>query len=198
MLFIGDIHGKVELYERIIKNTTDCSIQLGDYGFQAEHDWHLANVDYSRHRVVFGNHEYQPYVHKPHSLGNFSLDKKLGLMTIRGAVSTDKKHRTEGEDWFSGEELTPQEWEECTKAYRKFKPRIVASHDCPQIVRNYLLKQHIIADDDLLQITPNMMDLLLDKHQPKKWIFGHHHTSARMIIEGTLFICLNELETLYL
>jgi hypothetical protein len=35
---------------------------------------------------------------------------------------------------------------------------------------------------------------LFNIHQPKYWYFGHYHNSWSMIINGTRFKCLNELE----
>ena len=35
---------------------------------------------------------------------------------------------------------------------------------------------------------------MFEKHQPKLWFFGHHHKSWTMMIDGTQFRCLNELE----
>jgi predicted phosphodiesterase len=39
IIIIGDVHGKIKSYEKIIKENEDCamSIQLGDFGFSNEH-----------------------------------------------------------------------------------------------------------------------------------------------------------------
>jgi hypothetical protein len=126
----------------------------------------------------------------PHSCGNFSFDKKVSIMTIRGGVSTDKHLRKEGIDWFPGEEMTIPEWDSCIKAYRKWRPEIVASHTCPEVAREWLFKINIP------ELTPNRMEDCFSYHQPRIWIFGHHHESRDEVIEGTRFICLDELETL--
>jgi hypothetical protein len=36
---------------------------------------------------------------------------------------------------------------------------------------------------------------MLQFHQPKVWVFGHWHRSFDNVINGTRFVCLDELET---
>jgi Icc-related predicted phosphoesterase len=42
------------------------------------------------------------------------------------------------------------------------------------------------------------LHMMFQEHQPKLWVFGHHHQSKDVQINGTRFVCLNELETMTL
>lgn len=44
-------------------------------------------------------------------------------------------------------------------------------------------------------ITRNLLQSMFEEHQPKLWLFGHHHRSKRKEINGTEFICVKELQT---
>lgn len=197
MLIIGDVHTKVNAYEALLnKHKPDFSIQVGDFGFKKSHDWHIANLNPDRHKINFGNHDYYPYLRKPHSLGDYYTNSKRKLMTIRGAFSIDHpgtnmiKDRVEGVDWFRDEEMDYATFNKCVSAYETFKPEIVISHDSPQSVR-----QALFGNRDK-SITSNGLQACFEIHQPKLWVFGHHHRSRKEIIDGTKFICLAELEAL--
>ena len=89
LLLIGDVHGKVSKYGDIVSRHNGDSIQVGDFGFKEEHEWHIANIDPSKHKICFGNHDDTTYLNHPHSCGGWSYNEKLKLMTIRGAFSVD-------------------------------------------------------------------------------------------------------------
>jgi len=188
---IGDVHGKIYEYKKIINNSK-FTIQVGDFGFKEEHQWHLMNVDSSKHKINFGNHDDYSFLHEKHSLSNYSIDKNNNLMTIRGAFSIDRRYRIEGRDWWANEELNYNEMLEVVDIYAKEKPKIVVSHDCPQIIR-----QHLFGVTEK-SITSNGLQTMFETHQPDIWLFGHHHRSKNVNINGTQFICLNELETYFL
>ena len=186
MIIIGDIHGKIDSYYEILSKYKSPSIQVGDFGFSKQHRWHLDNLDSSIHKINFGNHDDYTYLNKPHSLGNFNYYKNV--FTIRGAESIDKHLRTENLDWWREEELSYSQMQECIDFYEKIKPEIVVSHDCPDDVRKALFN---IKDKS---ITSTGLQFMFEIHQPKLWIFGHHHKSKNEVINGTKFICLDELE----
>lgn len=188
MLIIGDVHGKLKEYQNIIKNTKYSTIQVGDFGFKLSHDWFLKNIDYLKHSICFGNHDYYPYINEPHSRRKFKFNSKYSIMTISGVFSIDSGRRTEGIDWFRDEELNYTEMQNAIDMFIMCKPKIVISHDCPQEIREQLFG---IYDRS---ITTMGMQTMFDAHQPEKWIFGHYHNSKDLVIEGTNFICLKELE----
>ncbi|MDD5151924.1 MAG: metallophosphoesterase [Flavobacterium sp.] len=190
MLFIGDVHGKTITYESLINNAKGCSIQVGDFGFKGEHKWHLNNVNHKYHQILFGNHDHHPFINEEHSLGKFGYIEDKGIFFVSGAFSIDQKYRIEDLDWFRNEELNYQESISCIELYEKVKPNIIVSHDCPYDIRKYFF-----GYDDR-NPTCSLLQLLLNYHKPKFWVFGHHHKSKDEIIDGTRFVCLKELGTI--
>jgi predicted phosphodiesterase len=190
LLVIGDVHGKIKQYNEIISKHNGCSIQVGDFGFDIEHEWFLSNVDYDNHKVVFGNHDDYSFLNSPHSLSNYSYDPINGLMTVRGAFSIDRHRRTENKDWWANEELNYAEMQEAIDFYVTNRPKIMITHDCPHDIRNMMWG---INDKS---ITSNGLQFMMESHQPDLWIFGHHHNPIDEVINGIRFICLGELETI--
>lgn len=196
LMLIGDVHGYVERYNDLLNNAfvegINDSIQLGDFGFQKQHDWFIENIHVGNHKILFGNHDYYPYLDKPYSLGNFGYLEEYDLFYIRGAWSIDYKHRILGRDLFENEELNVKESNECIKLYEKVKPGRVISHDCPlMIYPQVLTNTGKIAN----RPTPRLLNELFKIHEPKEWYFGHHHNSIIIYIKDTKFQCLDELET---
>jgi hypothetical protein len=192
LIVIGDVHGKLLKYRNILdKHKSFSSIQVGDFGFQKHHDWHIKHIDGDKHKINFGNHDYYPYLFEKHSLENYSLINNE-IMTIRGAFSIDKIYRTEGVDWFANEELNYGDMKAAIDFYETNKPKIVISHDCPHEIRKLLF------GIEAKSITTNGLQIMLEIHKPELWIFGHHHTSIDEVIDGVRFRCLAELETMKL
>lgn len=193
LLIIGDVHGKINEYWKILQkwDKRHCSIQVGDFGFSKQHEWHLKNIDYSQHQINFGNHDDYTYLDKPHSLSNWSISTS-GLMTVRGAYSVDKAYRTENVDWWANEELNYEEMQRAIDSYIFNKPKIMITHDCPHEAREKLFGINEKS------ITTNGLQAMFENHQPELWVFGHHHKSKNEVINGTRFICLAELETMTL
>jgi Icc-related predicted phosphoesterase len=192
LMLIGDSHGKLDEYWKLLQGFEGESIQIGDFGFKKHHEWHMKNIDSDKHKVLFGNHDSTDFLDAPHSLGNWSYCEERKLMTVRGAWSVDRVSRTEGVDWWSNEELNYGEFLEVLDVYIEKKPNVVVTHDCPHIIRQTLFG---ITQKST---TTNGLQGMFDFHQPKLWVFGHHHESKDVIIKGTRFICLAELETLIL
>lgn len=191
MVIIGDVHGLVKHYKKITDNVKE-SIQVGDFGFFRQHKWMLDDIDYEAHKICFGNHDYYPYLHEKHSMGDWNYNSNTGLMTIRGAYSIDQSIRHIDIDYFDNEEMDYHEWSRCIKDFKKNKPSIVVSHECPQVVRESFFN---IQDKS---ITTNGMQQCFEEHQPDVWIFGHYHIRKNEKLDKTRFICLEELETHFL
>ncbi len=194
MKIIGDVHTKIAKYAEIISTCKE-SIQVGDFGLQLEWDWLEENVSLN-HKINMGNHDFIPYLNKPHSLGNWSYER--GIFTVRGAHSIDSHRSIEGLDWFPDEELNYGESNEVYDNWVKIKPEIVVTHDCPASIAEILFgfptsgvnKEHFKSS------TRELLQALFEEHQPKIWIFGHYHSHRDEVIKGTRFICLAELEYL--
>jgi len=181
---IGDVHGKLEQYFKLINNAKK-SFCVGDLGFKKQ--WDKLNPDYTQHKVVMGNHDYHPYRNThPRSAGNWSFAD--GIFTVAGADSIDRVYRTEGVDWFANEELNYAEQLEAFDAYVANKPDVVISHDAPQSIVTLLFGYQTKSQ------TRTMLQSMFIEHEPRLWIFGHHHKSKRVKINRTEFVCLNELE----
>lgn len=184
MIVIGDVHGKVNQYNEIVTNTNDFTIQLGDFGFKTS--WDAMQGDPDKNKVIMGNHDYYPYLytHK-HSVGDYMWWNNV--FCIRGAYSVDKYLRTSGIDWFEEEEIPYATQLMCYDMYCDVKPLYVVSHDCPNSIANGIWGRPKNSTRTFLQA-------LFDAHKPDVWVFGHHHESINIDIDGTTFVCLNELE----
>lgn len=187
MLIIGDVHGKVHDFEKLVCNQIS-SVQLGDFGFKKSHDWFMENMDLENNKILFGNHDFYPYLYEKYSLFDYDFNSSKNMFFVRGANSIDKQLRTEGLDWFSNEEISYSKFQEIIEDYESKKPRIVISHDCPQVVRQSLFGINEKST------TSNGLQAMFEIHQPDLWIFGHHHKSKNVKIETTNFRCLAELE----
>lgn len=104
----------------------------------------------------------------PPGVENPVLNPKMFF--VRGAFSIDKKFRTPCLDWFEDEELTYKLMCDAITFYKNAKPDIVISHDCPGVIYPMLG-----IFDSHLSATANMLTQMFEYHQPKYWIFGHHH-----------------------
>lgn len=195
MLVIGDVHGKINEYKTIIdREKAKKSVQLGDFGFKSQHDWFLENVDCDNNKILFGNHDYYPYLDKPHSMCSTSCnDSENGIYYIRGAYSIDWKARTFGVDWFHNEEVSYRECEVVIEHCYKSRPNIIISHDCPHSIAHLLFA----LPTEIHTRTGHMLDMIFQYWQPELWIFGHYHRSLTKRIGKTVFHCLNELEYCY-
>lgn len=189
MLVIGDVHGKIDQYLEKIQMFKE-SICVGDFGFKREWDWLENKVNCHRHKVVMGNHDWYPYLDThPASLRDWSQHFSWPIFTIRGANSIDKHLRTEGTDWFPNEEVSYSIGNLIFDNYCQIKPEIMISHDCPQMVM-----EHLFGYEEK-SLTRQLLQSCFEAHQPRIWIFGHHHRSKNETINGTKFRCLSELET---
>jgi predicted phosphodiesterase len=188
-LFIGDVHGKTDQYAHLLeiyKDQVDQTIQLGDFGFAKQHIWHHENIDPTKHKVLFGNHDDPHYLRASHSLGDFGVYQDFFF--IRGADSIDKHHRVAYKTWWPEEELNWKQWNDCIKLYEETKPRIIISHDCPESLKIEKFGYHTQS------FTNRGLQECFERHQPDFWFFGHYHQSIIKTIENTTFICLDELE----
>lgn len=187
---IGDVHGKYDKYEQIARKR-DYTVQLGDLGFKYGC---LNNLSPSRHKVIGGNHDNYDIIHLfPNYLGDYGQCSLGGVdfFFYRGAYSIDRQYRTVGIDWWEKEQLTIEDFMIARELYRKTKPDIVFTHDCPDEISFMLLDPNQRKYENL---TGWALQELFNIHQPKIWRFGHYHQSWRMTVNGTDFRCLDELE----
>lgn len=189
---IGDVHGRYGPYHRLLRKAKS-TVQVGDFGFKYET---LSAVDARRHMILGGNHDnYDEMPNWPHFFGDFGVHTVEGfgdIFFIRGGLSIDRHLRTEGISWWANEELSMAKCYEALAEYKRVRPNFVVSHECPQTVVPHVTES--------LRIIPSRTNQLLEQlfaiHQPRTWVFGHYHKSWRKMIDGTQFVCLDELECL--
>jgi hypothetical protein len=171
MRFLGDVHGNWNQYRELIRDVPE-SIQLGDMGvgFPAE---------CARHSQFI-----------PDGL------TENGVMFVGGALSIDRHTRTEGFDWWPDEELSTHELMDMIDRYENVEPRIMVTHDAPESVVNILFGANGKLKLNLPSRTRQALQSMFEVHQPEMWLFGHGHNSKNVVIKGTRFICLNELESM--
>ena len=186
MRYIGDVHGRISDYAAICL-AVDETIQVGDMG--------VGFVDHvptsASHRFIRGNHD-DPLLCRQTEGWIADGHIENDTMFIGGAWSIDHAWRTPMLNWWPDEECTNPQFDVFSERYKTEKPNIMVTHDCPASVSYVLflqennLRQHRTKTGDRLQD-------MFEMHQPDIWIFGHWHARRDQVIEGTRFICLEEL-----
>lgn len=144
---------------------------------------------------IRGNHD-SPDMCRIHP--NYAGDHGMwnGVYVIGGAYSIDWSHRTPGESWWPGEEQSIEDLARVKEEYLDLKPEIVASHECPTMVGQMLLRDGGFRPEkwgSTESRTAQTMQSMFARYQPKFWVFGHYHRNWGAVVEGTRFQCLNEL-----
>lgn len=195
-IFIGDCHGKFNQYTKIIKEHKD-TIQVGDMGVgfrRFPHGDASSNPPHAlmarqNARFIRGNHD-NPSVARKHSQHIHDGTVENDMMFVGGAISIDRRYRTEGFDWWPDEQLTDDEFTAIMGVYSVAQPNCMVTHDCP-IGIYPMLHSHHIGDKARTSLA---LEKMWQIHKPKVWVFGHHHKSMDVVVDGTRFVCLAELE----
>ena len=202
--FIGDVHGKQSQYTGIATKAVH-SIQLGDVGF--DYKWIRNNLESETHKILGGNHDNYDFVdgvftaQTPHFLGDFGIYTvpEFGdIFFLRGGHSIDRAYRKENRDWWPLEQITYSQGVQALELYVQTKPNFVISHECPTSMLDYFGMPAAQAESWGIKpsMTANLLQQMLDAHQPVWWLFGHHHKDHEITWNGTTFRCLNELSYL--
>lgn len=196
MIFIGDVHGKISEYQKLLKGLPSGVpvVQVGDMGFGFVPIPENFGVC---HNFIRGNHDHPALAAAhPDYLGDYgSYPTPSGqLFFVSGAWSIDWMLRAEGRSWWRDEELSPAKLREAVECYRLYKPDIVVTHDGPQSVTETLLRSISVGPPTIHRTrTGQALQEMFEAHQPKVWVFGHFHVSWRRKIGRTQFCCLPEL-----
>lgn len=181
--FIGDVHGKFATYEQLLDGC-EASIQVGDFGvgFGGTDPVYPLN-----HRFIRGNHD-NPEVCKVHP--NWIPDGRIegDIMFIGGAWSIDECMRVEGRNWWRDEQLSYNDLQIFVDKAIMNLPGVMVTHDAPYSVCEQLFRMQPIKTR-----TQTALDEIFQNHKPKLWVFGHWHHDVVTEIDGTTFVCLNEL-----
>jgi len=204
--FIGDVHGKFDRYEKILKDSPYPTIQVGDLGvgFIRDNGSFHRNPSYDimmsgNHRAIRGNHdnpgvfESQKYAIPDGSIEYLDRNKEVNMMFCGGGLSIDRKYRTPGYDYWYDEELSAEQFFDVVASYVKHKPNVMITHECPDIAASEVMKAFNKTKLDDYSITRQAFGVMFSHHQPDLWIFGHWHHDLEFKIGNTNFICLNEL-----
>lgn len=192
MWFIGDVHGNLLRYGWIIRKY-DCSIQLGDMGLGFARNPLNSLPESDVHKFIRGNHD-NPEVCSKHKnyLGDYGYIENISLFFVSGALSVDRKMRKENVNWWKNEELPVEALIQMADVFAEKKPRIVVSHDCPEVVA-WLMQ----TDQQKLNDPSNTRDYLqaaFEAHQPEFWLYGHWHKTSKKTVNNTQFVCVGELD----
>jgi hypothetical protein len=206
---IGDIHGKVNDYSvYAIDNFKGPTIQVGDFGvgFGQSDYWHESLNDFhtrKNHRFIRGNHD-NPFQCK--EMVGWIPDGTIedDIMFIGGAWSIDNPvappgwyRRTAGYDWWAEEENSDEDFDRMLEDYKRVKPRIMITHDCPASVSYSMFWGSGFLNGPVYpNRTGGWFDRFFEVHQPEFWFFGHWHKSMEAKVNNTTFVCLEELDTI--
>ncbi len=201
---IGDVHGKYAPYKTLLRGMKN-SVCVGDMGVGFRRSYGARDGEFftnpphafmkkGNHRFIRGNHDNPGSCRKQSQWipdGTF----EDGIFFCGGAYSIDKHLRTEGYNYWSDEELSYDQADKALGVYLDCKPDVVVTHDAPLSVVGHIHTSHHRYDSSFTQ---RYLQNMFEQHQPRLWVFGHHHTSWTMEVEGTTFRCLNELEIMEL
>lgn len=202
MLLIGDIHGDIRRYAKLVRRYPS-TIQVGDFGVGFVGDPHHVRISkllemyerdglHKQHRFLRGNHDNPDLCRRSKLyLGEWGFLPEQSLFYVSGAFSVDRVWRSPGLDWWADEELSQDQFDAALEAYKQHKPRFVVTHDCPVSIYQFLCAGGTIN----INRTSHNLQLMFDAHQPEKWYFGHHHQSKDLHTDTTLFRCLDEYES---
>lgn len=159
LVVVGDVHGKVELFQNLIHRRTeseDTIIQVGDMGagFGSIPDY-PDNVYWIR-----GNHD-DPAASRAHKnyLGDYGYRPEWKLFYLAGAWSIDWEWREKWNAqaladwnkwkrnsskpprkvWWEDEELSQEELDKAVELYAQSKPEVVVSHEAPASIVPHVL-----------------------------------------------------------
>lgn len=209
--FVGDIHAKWDQYVDLVDRQCQPddwapSIQLGDFGMgfrsvqRNSEMWGWQQLNNRDHRFIRGNHDNPEMCRSMPAYIDDGFTETLGAhkaMYLGGAWSIDWARRTEGVDWWRGEELTVDQLNQLVDKYMLYKPDIMITHDAPLSVTKQMFIDRNLALGGSEQIetrTGQALQAMFEYHQPKFWVFGHWHVTMTETINGTEFTCLGELD----
>jgi hypothetical protein len=190
VLLIGDVHRRFYDYLRLVEKE-DQTLQLGDMGIYDAWDRELISANHHRGNwFIRGNHDNPMECRATKGYVNQS-DQISSVWCFGGAFSHDRDKRTPGVDWWPDEQFELTIADAYVNLFRVERPSVVATHDCPEDVT-----RAIHGDYRWPNATGALLQRFWMTHQPDLWVFGHHHRSFDQTINGTRFVCLNELEVL--
>jgi predicted phosphodiesterase len=200
---IGDCHGlKYDLaiiLDALPEYITQV-IQVGDMGvgFGQGDYWH-EDLDLmlkaANARWIRGNHD-NPKTCREMQTWIADGTVENDWMFVGGAWSIDYAWRAKGVSWWEDEELSYAQLEHVIGTYDMVQPRVMITHDIPHSVATQLFfaeGRPLHGRAQYKTRTGAALDTMFGLHKPDLHVFGHWHYDVDEVIDGTRFICLNEL-----
>ena len=221
IVLCGDIHGeygKLRYDINRFDHEDAYIIQVGDFGmgfhkpnYYKDHAFpKLDEILLNRNchlYVIRGNHddpECFKQTNNPFDFSNITLLQDyaelnlLGksILLVGGAVSIDRRFRTEGKSWWSDETFKLKLEDQFPYKDRQYD--LVVTHTRPGVcgafkgfddIAFYCEKDPELKKDLIEE--SQQVDYLYEKTKPKDWIYGHFHKSDLTQYEDTKFRCLN-------
>lgn len=203
---IGDVHGRPNITSYLKRaKKAEYSLQVGD--LSGSNYKFLNELDPLHHKVIAGNHEVFNagsdwyFRNVDHFLGDFglwSVPDFQDIFYVRGGMSLNKKEKEAIGAWSIEEELSVPKLDKAIELYEFLRPEFVVTHECPlrvvEHVANPLTTHYYGFKTSVIRTKTNQaLDAMMEIHQPKIWIFGHYHEYLSKRIDGTHFICLNQM-----
>lgn len=218
MHFIGDVHGKItpylKLLQKIKADHPDATIlQLGDMGLGFPGVALPPDQLRPNERFIRGNHD-DPAACRAHPnyAGDFGVWPEHNLFYLGGAWSIDHHWRQvwnaqnrPKKVWWEDEELSQVELDAAYELYVATKPELVATHEAPTMAAKVVLAGGFRTEkaDCAYTRTSIALQRMFGAHQPRHWVFGHYHKTTDFRIPdhmatdaaqaSTRFHCLTEL-----
>ena len=214
MEVIGNIEGDFSRYLDLIRDK-ETTVQLGNFGMKRTHDAYFDfPVDVDRHHILFGSDDFYPYLHYPHSLGDFGyleLPEGYTAAYVRGGrspLSRTHAHAYRGSEWtnyrdrmywedlpslqFVEQELDADSFYLARRSLHYRRPEIILTHEWPQRVYTQITGNLDVNHTRLA------LDQMFSEYRPQLWVCGHHGVGTKKIFGRTTFICLSSFQTVNL
>jgi UDP-2,3-diacylglucosamine pyrophosphatase LpxH len=163
--------------------------------------------------VIRGNHDNPAYfvpsstLNLPHItfLEDYSLLAGEGrkLLLAGGAISIDRRVRKEGVSYWQDEgfrldrgRLDQLDLSGLWAVVTHTAPTFVEPHELSDLVRYYLENEPELLQElrEERQAVDRLYEAVTARSRPEYWLYGHFHSYANHLIEGTKFVMLNELQ----
>jgi len=201
VIIIGDVHGKTEQYQKMLRQKFEGqrTVQIGDMGIG------FKGVGLHKmppnHMWFRGNHDNPEKCRQNvNYLGDYGYLPADNLFYLAGAFSIDRAFRIEGVTWWPDEELSYIRLQDAIDLYKAARPRFVISHEAPTEAAKSML--HTLSGgyfaakmDCTMSRTAEALQVMLDFNPPEQWVFGHYHVDRSFVWKGTKFTCVAELST---
>lgn len=195
-------------------------IQVGDFGFYPSViEGHLRNVGFPYKLIALdGNHENHTYLqkhfdhefaasrnlfHVPRGTVQEIGGRKIGF--LGGAMNVDRAQ--EGKTKLGTQNfISKQNVKDALEEFNKHDLDMMITHSCPHgigvgmsghefflpTIKKHILIPYSLEPTDILDCGEHALKDLWDGlvNKPKKWIYGHFHTTLQSKVDNTEFLCI--------